>query len=89
MVQAHPDMVQGATELHHQITDSLLPQAEPVLHDAAALDTAIDMLHAQPPLMQVLVRVLLLQRQLLAPGFLGGHEDLDLGEREGQKAQIL
>ena len=32
---------------------------------------------------------LLLQRQLLAAGFLGRHEDLHLGERERQEAQIL
>ena len=81
--------MQGTAEFHHQITDPLLPQADPVLHDAAALDTAIDMLNAQPPLVKHRVRALLLQRQLLATGFLGGPEDLDLGEREGQKAQIL
>jgi len=28
--QAHPDVVQGTAEFHHQITDTLLPQAEPV-----------------------------------------------------------
>ena len=39
-VQAHPEIVQGATELHHQITDPLLPQTNAVLHNAAALDTA-------------------------------------------------
>jgi hypothetical protein len=42
--QAHPEVVQGTAEFHHQITDLLLPQADPVLHDAAALDTTIDML---------------------------------------------
>ena len=51
--------------------------------------TALDMLNVQPPLVERRVRALLLQRQLLATGLLGGHEDLDLGEREGQKAQIL
>jgi hypothetical protein len=29
------------------------------------------------------------QRELLAPGFLGRHEDLHLGQREGQEAEIL
>ena len=43
-VQAHPEIVQGATELHHEITDALLPQADPVLHDATTLDAAVDML---------------------------------------------
>ncbi len=36
-----------------------------------------------------LIRRLLLPRQLLAARFLGRHEDLDLGERERQEAQIL
>ena len=40
--------MQGTTEFHHEITDPLLPQADPVLHDATALDTAVDMLDAQP-----------------------------------------
>jgi hypothetical protein len=28
--QTHPEVVQGTTEFYHQITDSLLPQAQPV-----------------------------------------------------------
>jgi hypothetical protein len=31
--------VQGTTELHHQVTDALLPQAHPVFHNATPLDT--------------------------------------------------
>jgi len=88
-MQAHPDVVQGATELHHQITDPLLPQADPVLHDAAALDTAIDMLDAQPTLVERLVRPLLLPRQLLDAGFLGRHEDHHPRECERQEPQLL
>jgi hypothetical protein len=42
--QAHPEVVQGTAEFHHQITDALLPQADPVFHNAAALDAAVDML---------------------------------------------
>ena len=45
--QAYPEVVQGTAEFHYQIADTLLPQADPVLHDAAALDTAIDMLDPQ------------------------------------------
>src|SRR5712691_34012 len=62
----------------------LLSQADAVLHDATALDTAIDMLDPQPTLVQGLVRELLLPRQLLAAGFLGRHEDLHLRECECQ-----
>src|SRR5262245_35314695 len=88
-VQTHPEIVQGTTELHHQVTDTLLPQAHPVLHDAAALDTTVDMLDPQPTLVQLLVRHVLLPRELLAAGLLGRHEDRHLREREGQEAQIL
>jgi len=41
-IQAHPEVVQGTTEVHHQIADALLPQADPVFHNAAALDTTVD-----------------------------------------------
>jgi hypothetical protein len=44
-VQAHPEVVQGTAELHHEIADARLPQAEPVFHNAAALDTAVDVLN--------------------------------------------
>jgi SRSO17 transposase len=42
--QTHPEVVQGTAEFHHQITDALLPQANPVFHDATARDTAVDVL---------------------------------------------
>ena len=37
-VQAHPEVMQGTAELHREIADALLPQADPVLHDATTLD---------------------------------------------------
>jgi hypothetical protein len=64
--ETHPEVVQGTAEFHHQITDPLLPQAEPVLHDAAALDTPVDMLDPQPTLVKRLVRYLLRQGELRA-----------------------
>ena len=81
--------MQGTTQFHHEITDTVLPQAAPVLHDATTLDTAVDMLDPQPTLVQRLVGPFLLPGQLLAAGFLGRHENLHLREREGQEAQIL
>jgi len=42
--QAHPEVVEGTTQFHHEITHALFPQADPVFHDAAALDTAVHML---------------------------------------------
>jgi hypothetical protein len=68
--------VQGATEFHHQITDTRLPQAEPVLHDAAALDTAVDMLDPQPPLVQRLVRHGRLPHERLPQSELNSHGDV-------------
>ena len=43
----------------------MLPPADPVLHDAAALDPAVAMLDPQPPLVERLVRHVLLPRALL------------------------
>ena len=48
--EAHPEIVQSTAEFHDQIADAFLPQAEPVFDDAAALDTAVDMLDPQPTL---------------------------------------
>ena len=39
-MQAHPEVVQGTSEFHHQIADARLPQADAVFHDAAALAPA-------------------------------------------------
>ena len=59
--------MQGTAAFHYQITDPLLPQANAVLHDAAALDTAVDMLDPEPAIVQCLVGKLLLQEQLPSP----------------------
>src|SRR5215831_16745058 len=81
--------MQGTAEFHHQITDALLPQADPVFHNATPLDAAVDMLDPEPPLVERLVDQLLLQGQLRTAWLLRRHEDLHLREREGQEAQIL
>jgi hypothetical protein len=83
------DLITIFITLPHEIADALLPQPDPVFHDAAALDTAVDMLDPQPTLVQGLVGPLLLHRQLLATGFLRRHQDLDLRQRKRQEAQIL
>src|SRR6266566_423243 len=76
--ETHPEVMQGTAEFHHQIADALLPQTNPVFHDATALHTAVHVLDAQPTLVQCLVGSVLLPRQLLATGFLRRHEDLHL-----------
>jgi len=81
--------MQGTADFHHDITDTLLPQTDPVFDDATTFDATIDMLNPQPAVVQRLVGPLLLPRQLLAAWFLGRHEDLDLGKRKRHEAQIL
>jgi hypothetical protein len=51
--------MQGTAEFHHQSADAFFPQADAVFDDATMLDTTIDMLDAQPTLVQRLVRHLL------------------------------
>src|SRR6266704_4960194 len=87
--EAHPEVVQGTAEFHHEITDARLPQPDPVFHNTTALHATVDMLDASPAMVQGLVGEFLLQRQFPAAWFLGRHEDLHLGQREGQEAQIL
>src|SRR3954453_11942930 len=87
--QAHPEIMQGTADFHHDITDALLPQADSVFDDAASLDTAVDMLDPQAAGVERLVRSLLRRRQVRARGFLCGHEDRHLGQREAQEAEIL
>jgi hypothetical protein len=81
--------MQGTTEFHHQITDTPLPQAQTIFDDTTALDTAVDVLDPQPALMQGLVGPLLLSCQFLAAWLLRRHENLHLGEREREEAQVL
>ena len=81
--------MQRTTEFHHESADAVLPQPDPVFKDAAALDAPVDRLDPQPTVMQGLVGALLFQGKLLAAGFLGRHEDLDVGQRERQEAQVL
>src|SRR5262249_17449054 len=87
--QAYPEVVEGTTQFHHEITHALLPQADPIFHNATTLDTAVDMLDPQPPLVERLVGPLLLQGQLRTAWLLRRHENLHLRERERQEAQIL
>ncbi len=42
--EANTEVVQGTADFHHDITDPLLPQTDPVFDDATTLDTTIDRL---------------------------------------------
>ena len=81
--------MQGTAQFHHQITNAFLPEADAVFDNATALYAAVDVLDPEPTVVQGLVHPLLLPCQFLARGFLPWHEDLDLGQREREEAQIL
>jgi len=69
--QAHPEIVQGTAEFHHEIADTVLPQPDPVFHNTTALDAPVDMLDPQPTVVQGLVGPLLCQGACLAAWLLG------------------
>ena len=62
--EAYPEVVQGTAQFHHEITDTLLPQPNPVFHNATALHATVDMLDPQSTLVQRLVGSVLFSRQL-------------------------
>jgi hypothetical protein len=63
---AHPEIVQGTAEVHHQITDACFPQTHAVFDAATALHTALDMVEPPPRLVERLVRQVLLPRAFLS-----------------------
>jgi hypothetical protein len=60
-----PGMMEGTADVPHQIADVHLPEAASVFDAATALDTAVDMVDPQPTLVELLVRHVLLRRELL------------------------
>ena len=81
--------MQRTADFHHQIVHARLPQSACVLDDATALDAAVDVLDAHAATCDPPIRRFLRPRELPAPGFLHGHDNLDLIERERQEAEIL
>ena len=81
--------MQGTADFRHDITDALLPQADPVFDDTATLDAAVDMFDPQSVGVERLVGSLLRRWQVRARWFPGRHKDLHLGKGEGHEAEIL
>ena len=81
--------MQRTADFHHQIVHARLPQSACVVDDATALDAAVDVLDAHAATCDPPIRRFLRPRELPASGFLHGHDDLDLIERERQEAKIL
>jgi len=60
-----PGILQGTAEVPHPIAAAPLPEAASVFDTATALDTAMDMVDPQPPLVELLVSHVLLPREFL------------------------
>jgi hypothetical protein len=81
--------MQGTADFHEQITNPRLPQATGVVDDATALDATVDMLDAHTPASDTPIRGFLRPCEGPAPGLPRRHDDLDVGQRERQEAEIL
>jgi hypothetical protein len=81
--------MQRTADFHDHIADARLPQTAGVMDDAAALDTAVDMLDAHTATRNAPIRGFLRAREGTASRLPGRHDDLDLLQGEGQEAQIL
>ena len=60
-----PSMMEGTEDVPHQSADAPLPEVASVFDAATALDTTLDMVDPQPTLAALLVRHVLLPRELL------------------------
>ena len=81
--------MQRTTDFHDEITDARLPEAADVVHDAAALDAAVDVLDAHTATRDAPIRGFLRAREGPAPWLPRRHDHLHLVERARQEAEIL
>ena len=81
--------MQRTADFHDQIADARLPQTAGVVDDAAALDTAVDVLDAHAATRDAPIGSFLGAREGAASRLPGRHDDLDLLEGERQEAEIL
>jgi len=87
--ETNPEIVERTTDFHHPIAETRFQQTKCVFDNPTAFDTAVDMLDAHPAPGQRPIGRFLLCGEILSTGFLGGHQDVDLREREGEKTEIL
>jgi hypothetical protein len=81
--------MQRTADFHDPIANAGLPQAAGVVDDAAALDTAVDMLDAHPAARDATIRGFLRAREAPTPRLPGRHDDVDMVQRERQETKIL
>jgi hypothetical protein len=81
--------MQRTADFHDPIADARLAEAVRVMDDAAALDTAVDVLDTHAAAGDPPIRGFLRAREGPAPRLPSGHDDFDLVERKRQEAKIL
>jgi hypothetical protein len=81
--------MQRTADFHDEIADTGFPEAVGVVDDATTLDAAVDMLDAHTPASDTSIHGFLRPCEGPAPWLLGGDDDLDVVERERQKAEVL
>jgi hypothetical protein len=90
-----PGIIKGTADVSHPIATGHLPAAAAVCGTATALDTAMDMVDPQPTLVELLVRHVLLPRELLPQIEINSNEPLSelaivaLRRRIGAKLLLL
>jgi hypothetical protein len=81
--------MQATADFHDQITDPRLAQAAGVVHNATALDAAVDVLNPHAAAGDAPIRGFLGARQGASSWFAGGHDGFHLVQGERQEAQVL
>jgi hypothetical protein len=74
--------MQGTADFHHQIADARLAEAVGVVDDTTALDATVDVLDTHTTARYAPIGSFLCPCERPAPRLLGGHDDLDVVERE-------
>jgi hypothetical protein len=87
--ETYPKVMRRTADFHNQIVDACLPQAARIVNDAAVLDAAVGVLDADARACDATIGGFLGTRESPSPRLLGGHDDLDLVEREHHKAEAL
>src|SRR5262245_54696335 len=87
--ETHAKVMQRTANFHHKIANPRLPETVGVMDDTTALDAAVDVLDTHATARDAPIGSFLGSRERPAPRFLGGHDDLDVVEREGEEAEIL
>ena len=81
--------MQRTTNVHDEVADALLAEAEGGMDHAAPLDAPVDVLDAHAPTSEAPMAGFLRGREGATPRLLGRHEHLNLWEGKRQKAHIL